>query len=151
MNRHPPASRDDHDTFCVNEHWEIVRGATGKPVTHHRTYKLVLWDGRVLRTRISRPVNGTQYSAKVWRHILRNQLEVDDGTFWRCVTGGALPDRGEAHIEPPRKSIPLGLVRELVKLGATQQELEGLDGAGAARMYARLWAERETGDDPLPK
>src|SRR4051794_41203434 len=55
------ATRDDHQRFCAVEGWVQVRNARGKPVRHHETYELSLFDGRILRTRISRPVNRTTY------------------------------------------------------------------------------------------
>lgn len=55
--KHPTPTRQDHDEFCANEKWELVRGSRGKPVTHHKTYELTLWDSRILRTRISRPLS----------------------------------------------------------------------------------------------
>lgn len=58
------------------------------------TYELTLHDGRVLRTRISHPVDRTVYGAAMWAHILRDQLDVEEAEFWACVLDGTLPDRG---------------------------------------------------------
>ncbi len=138
--KHPVPTREDHDDFCAGEGWELVRGATGKPVTHHKTYELELWDGRILRTRISRPVDRTDYSARMWSHILREQLEVSSDEFWRCAKGGVKPDRGAPEVVPPRKSVPLYLVRELTRLGVPEADILALDAAGAARLYADLLA-----------
>lgn len=38
---------------------------------HHRTDEHTLWDGRILRTSISRPVDRTEYGASMWAHIGR--------------------------------------------------------------------------------
>lgn len=54
--QHPPATRKDHESFCRTEAWELVRDAQGRSTSHHVTYKLPLHDGRILRTRTSRPV-----------------------------------------------------------------------------------------------
>ncbi|MEV8250890.1 cytotoxic translational repressor of toxin-antitoxin stability system [Microbacterium sp. NPDC076768] len=136
--KHPTPTRQNHDEFCANEKWELVRGSTGKPVTPHKTYELTLWDSRILRTRISRPVNGTDYSARMWSHILREQLEVSSSEFWSCAGDGVLPDRGAPKVVAPRKTVPLHLVRLLSRLGVPEDEILALDAASAAQLYADL-------------
>lgn len=116
----------------------LVRGATGRPVRHHRTYELELWDRRVLRTRISKPVDGTTYGARMWAHILREQLDVAAPVFWRCVQDGVLPDRGAPVAEVPARAVPLYLVRALTDLGMDESDVLELDAAGAARLHAEL-------------
>ena len=142
--RFPPATRDDHDTFCEAARWSLVRGATGRPVQHHRTYELTLWDGRILRTRISQPVDGSEYASSLWSHILREQLAVTNVEFWACVRERALPDRGEPELAPPRQSVPLYLYRELQAFGLADIEILDLDAAGAAERLAALYRARET-------
>lgn len=139
--KHPAPTREDHDDFCTAEKWTLVRGSTGKPVTHHKTYELTLWDTRILRTRISRPVDRTDYSARMWSHILRNQLEVSADEFWLCARDGVLPDRGAPKVIQPRKTVPLYLLRELTRLGVAEGGILALDAAGAAQLYADLLAE----------
>jgi hypothetical protein len=139
--KHPAPTREDHDDFCANERWTLVRGSTGKPVTHHKTYELELWNSRILRTRISRPVDRTDYSRRMWSHILREQLEVTSDEFWSCARGNVLPDRGAPEVAAPRRSVPLYLVRELSRLGVAEEEILALDAAGAAQLYADLLAE----------
>lgn len=139
--RRRPATREDHDDFCLIEGWTLVRGAMGKPVTHHRTYELRLWDARVLRTRISRPVNRTEYAPSMWSHILRTQLEVSAEGFWICVTERTRPDRGQPSIPDVRKAVPLYLLRALTDLGIPEAEVLTLDAASAAALHARLLAE----------
>ena len=90
---YPAPTFADHAAFCKAEGWSEVRSATGGRVRHHATYELALPDGRVLRTRMSRPPDGRTYGPALWAHILRDQLEVDEGTFWRCVQDGVLPSR----------------------------------------------------------
>ena len=83
----PQPTRADHERFVLSEGWRKV------PSTHHETYELDLPDGRVLRTRISRPPNRTTYGARMWAHILRDQLDVTAEEFWACVRDGVVPDR----------------------------------------------------------
>lgn len=136
--KHPVPTREDHDDFCTIEKWHLVRGSTGKPVRHHKTFELELWDGRILRTRISRPVDRTDYSARMWSHILREQLDVTADEFWACARDGILPDRGAPEEVAARKAVPLYLVRELSRLGVAEEDILALDAAGAARLHADL-------------
>lgn len=136
--KHPVPTREDHDDFCTVEQWRLVRGSTGKPVRHHKTFELELWDGRILRTRISRPVDRTDYSARMWSHILREQLDVTADEFWACARDGILPDRGAPEEVATRKAVPLYLVRELSRLGVAEEDILALDAAGAARLHADL-------------
>src|SRR5256885_17060814 len=94
MTSWPPPTRKDHETFCEVEEWRRVRDARGRPGTHHVTYELDLVDGRILRTRISHPVDRSGYGPSMWKHILRDQLDVDEPSFWACVQDGVKPDRG---------------------------------------------------------
>lgn len=141
MSKHPAATREHHDDFCVTEKWELVRGATGKPVKHHRTYELALWDGRILRTRISKPVNSSAYGKDMWSHILREQLCVSAVEFWGCVTDAALPDRGTPAPRVAGESLPLYLVKELTRHGVSASEFDGLTPAQAQELLnARIEA-----------
>lgn len=121
MSKYPPASRDDHERFCHTEHWEAVASATGGNVKHHDTYKLVLPGNRVLRTRISRPVNRTTYAASMWGHILRCQLDVDNAQFWSCVRDGILPPRGMEVDVPDGPSLPLHLAMAFERFGVAPE------------------------------
>lgn len=139
MSDKPPApTQEHHDTFCERERWTLVRGATGRPVRHHRTYEFELWDRRVLRTRISKPVDGSTYGARMWSHILREQLDVGAPAFWACVRDGVLPDRGAPERTVPENAVPLYLVRALSDLGVAEGAILDLDAAGAARLHADL-------------
>ncbi|WP_062203567.1 hypothetical protein [Demequina salsinemoris] len=141
----PPApTREHHDTFCLAEEWALVRGAAGQPVRHHRTYELPLWDGRTLRTRISRPVDSTTYRRSMWSHILREQLEVTADEFWTCVLDGLAPDRGGPAARDTARALPLYLVRELASRGVTPPELKAMDASAAASRLAELIAAENT-------
>ncbi|NCT91976.1 cytotoxic translational repressor of toxin-antitoxin stability system [Cellulomonas sp. APG4] len=125
--KHPAPTRDAHDTFCTTEGWTLARGAKGQPVTHHRTYELTLPDGRILRTRISKPVNGRTYGRSTWGHILRDQLEVSADEFWACVNDGTLPDRGHEAPQPPAEAVPLGVLMKLRSdVGLSDEEIAGM-------------------------
>ncbi|GIF98028.1 cytotoxic translational repressor of toxin-antitoxin stability system [Catellatospora citrea] len=136
----PQPTRQAHESFCQVEKWDRVRDARGRTGTHHVTYELHLKDGRILRTRISHPVDRTTYGPGIWSHILRDQLDVTEIEFWTCVQDGIKPDRGEPEI--PAEALPADLVHLLI-------HRVGLDDATVATMtkdeaVARLnqhWAE----------
>ena len=100
----PAPTRTDHQRFCEVEGWKPIRDARGRTGTHHITYELELPDGGVLRTRVSHPADRTGYGVDMWKHILRDQLHVDEASFWVCVRDGKTPDRGAP--EPPSESLP---------------------------------------------
>lgn len=61
-----PAPRRQHKQFCDIDGCDTVLNARGKTVRHHITYELALSDGRVLRTRISRPASNATYGPSLW-------------------------------------------------------------------------------------
>ena len=113
MSSQPAPDRDAHHRFCQIEGWIEVTSATGSPVKHHQTFELVLDDGSVLRTRISRPVDRTTYSRRMWSHILRDQLAVSADEFWACVQQNAVPPRSVVA-QPDPRALPLYVMNELV-------------------------------------
>ncbi|TCC18942.1 cytotoxic translational repressor of toxin-antitoxin stability system [Kribbella speibonae] len=110
--RRRPATRTDHENFCITEGWAERKRATGKRGTHHVNYEFALSDGRILYTRISHPVDRTGYGPSIWAHILRDQLAVTAEEFWACVEDKVLPDRQELQV--PTDTIPVGVIRVLV-------------------------------------
>ena len=135
-----PASRRDHDRFCRLEGWSEVRDARGRTVGHHITYELTLPDGRVLRTRISRPPNGETYGPRLWAHVL-DQLQVTEEAFWACVARRQPPDRGTDHQEPPGTSLPAGLVQQLIHgVGVAEAEVSRLTLDDALEIMRRHWS-----------
>jgi hypothetical protein len=135
----PAPSRKDHDTFCTTEGWTPVRNDRSK-TGHHVTYELVLSDGAVLRTRVSRPPNKDTYGKSLWAHILRDQLQVSDAEFWACVKDGILPTRSQQ--QAPTDAIPAGVVHQLVThVGLSKDDVtamtkdEGIDRLHHFRTY----------------
>lgn len=118
----PDPTRADHQRFRETEGWTQVRNARGKTGTHHVTHERPLFDGRILRTRISHPPDRSTYGANLWSHILRDQLEVDEATFWACVNDGTLPQREEPQQQ--REALPAGLVSVLLhQVGLSESEV----------------------------
>lgn len=132
----PQPTRADHKQFVVNEGWQQV------PSTHHETYELDLPDGRVLRTRISRPPNKATYGARMWAHILRNQLDVSADEFWACVREGVAPDRSDDDApEEADDAIPVDVVNLLVgRVGLTRRDLIGMTRDEAIARLNEYWS-----------
>ncbi|MGH3938793.1 MAG: cytotoxic translational repressor of toxin-antitoxin stability system [Pseudonocardiaceae bacterium] len=136
----PPPTRKDHDTFCRVEGWRLVRDARGRTGTHHVTYELDLPDGRILRTRISHPVNRDNYGQSLWRHILRDQLHVAEADFWACVHDGVTPPRGLP--ETPAHALPADLVRLLIsRVGLNEIEIAAMSKQDALTRLQQYWTK----------
>lgn len=105
----------------------------------HVTYEFPHPDGRVLRTRISRPVKPQPYGASMAAHILRAQLEVDVEEFWAGVNDDVLPQREKP--EPPRETIPVGLLRVLRDdLHLDDDKLKSLTREQAIALVNEYWS-----------
>jgi hypothetical protein len=122
--------------FVVGEGWQEV------PSTHHETYELRLPDGRVLRTRISRPPNKTTYGARMWAHILRDQLDVTPEEFWACARDGVIPDRTPPDTPPEvDDAIPVEVVDLLIdRVGLTHRDIVGMTRDEAIARLNDYWA-----------
>ncbi|MFF0488077.1 cytotoxic translational repressor of toxin-antitoxin stability system [Nocardia sp. NPDC004068] len=145
MIRYPPGNKKAHEAFCQNDKWTLVRNATGGVVGHHRTWELHLADGRILRTRISRPVDNADYGARMWCQILKEQLEVTAEQFWACVNDRTRPARVSGNVTiPDKEPIPLGVVEKLIRLvGLTPDEIERMTKAQAVARLDEFWAEQD--------
>lgn len=142
MGTWPAPTREDHKTFCETEGWEEVRRATGGTVNHHITYRLSLPDGSILRTRISHPPGRETYGASLWAVILRDQLHVDQASFWACVQDGELPDRGSA--QAPEDALPADLIHLLkTSLHLADTEIILLSKTEALERLQRHWSSTE--------
>jgi hypothetical protein len=136
------ASRRQHDRFCKIEGWSEVRDARGGKVAHHITYELTVPDGRVLRTRVSRPADSTTYGPSLWKHILADQLEVTVEAFWACVRDKELPDRGTAGVEAPARALPASLVHQLIHVAdVPEAEVAGMSLERAVEIMTAYWSQ----------
>lgn len=135
-------TRVDHNQFCLNEEWELVRDARGRAVGHHVTYELPLRDGNIQRTRISHPVNKQTYGPRLWKTILRDQLEVTEEEFWACVKDKQLPDRGQDEDETPEEALPAGLVYQLIHVaGVPEDEVKTMTLEQAVARMTAHWSK----------
>lgn len=135
------ASRRDHKKFCDIEGWSVVMNSRPKPASHHLTYELQLTDGRILRTRISRPTNSETYGPGLWHHILTEQLDVTETEFWTCVEQRTPPVRVQPGFDPPERALPLSLVRQLVdSLHLSSDDIASLSLDEAIRLMEEFWS-----------
>ena len=140
--KHPAPTRRDHLRFCEIEGWRVVRSSTGRRSTHHETYELELPDGRILRTRISRPPDRTDYGPALWSHILANQLEIGAEEFWQCLRSGELPARGA--LPTPENAIPTDLAYLLKnRIGLTDKQLSEMTRQAAIERAQQYWTTGE--------
>jgi hypothetical protein len=134
----PAPTREAHEAFCKIEGWQPVRDARGQTGTHHVIYELHLHDGRILRTRISHPVNRETYGPARWSHTLRDQLDVDQATFWACAQDGEKPDRGVP--EPPPEALPADLVHLLLtKVRLSEADVIAMSKEEAIARMQQYW------------
>jgi hypothetical protein len=135
---HPNPTRKDHQAFCETEGWTLRTSATGKRGTHHVNYEFALPDGRILYTRISHPVDRTDYGPAIFAHILRDQLDVTADVFWACVKDGTIPDRGVP--KPSAEAIPVGVIRALTREARIPEtEVMGMTKAEAIQRLADFY------------
>ena len=133
-----PVTRTDHQNFCLIEGWTERKRATGKRGTHHVNYEFALPDGLTLYTRISHPVDRTDYGPSIWSHILRDQLAVTAEEFWACVEDKVVPDRQGSQV--PAETIPAGVVRTLVtEAHIPETEVLAMTKAEAVERLARFY------------
>ena len=132
----PQPTRADHQQFVANEGWKQV------PSTCHETYELDLPDGRVLRTRISRPPNKTTYGVRMWARILTDQLDVTADEFWACVRDNVAPSRtSDDAVEEVDNAIPVDVINLLIgRVGLTRGDIVGLTRDEASARLNEHWA-----------
>ncbi|WP_245633946.1 cytotoxic translational repressor of toxin-antitoxin stability system [Amycolatopsis jejuensis] len=135
MNR-PAPTREDLDTFCRREGWQEVRNARGE----HLTYELHLPDGRILRTRVSRPPDKATYGPKMWAHVLRDQLCISEAEFWACVKDGVVPGRTAPRVVA--EAVPAQVVHLLIhQVRLREDEVAAMTRDEAIARVNRFWTE----------
>jgi hypothetical protein len=136
----PAPSRKDHEAFCEAEEWQRARDARGRTGTYHVTYEVGLADGRILRARISHPVDRSGYGPSLWSHILRDQLQVTEAEFWACVRDGVKPGRGVPEV--PATALPADLVHMLIsRVGLAEAEVAAMSKDEAVARLQRYWTD----------
>lgn len=112
------------DRFCKVEGWYDRETARGRPTGDHKRYGLRLPNGTVLTTKVSHGVG--QVDARLFKHILRDQLHVTEREFWAAVDTGVAPIRDPAPTPPQGNRLPARLVEPLSRLGISDDRLRDL-------------------------
>lgn len=109
------------ERFCQVEGWEDRDAVRGRPTGDHKRYRLRLPNGDVLRTKVSH--GSGQISADLFKHILRDQLQVTEPEFWAAVDRRMPPKRGTVPAPPEGHRLPARLVDPLHRLGIPDERL----------------------------
>lgn len=126
-----------HDRFCRAEGWQQVRDEQRESGAHAVTYELTLPDGRTLRSRVVLSPDRC-YGPGVWKHILRDQLQVSEPEFWACVRDGTPPERGVP--KPAADALPVGLVHLLInRVGMPESEVMAMSKDQAIARLTQHW------------
>ena len=102
----------DLRAFLVRAGWvEEPNPSRGRRLTgDHRRYRKELPEGTILRTKVSHAL-ADEIGIDLFKHILRDQLHVDEASFWATVRG----DANLAAAAPPgSETIPAWLVQRLL-------------------------------------
>lgn len=84
------------------------------------------------------PVDRSNYGQSRWRHILRDQLQVDVADFWAGAHDGVKPHRGLP--EPPAEALPADLVHLLIsRVGLGETEVAAMSKQDAVARLQRYW------------
>ena len=120
-----PLAHADHRQFVETEGWtkKCTARSTHKSSDHYR-YSLKVSTGEVLSTRVSHG-SGSIDDADLVARILRDQLQVTEEAFYRCVNKEEIPPRpAPKSTPPPPDALDGKLVRNLIaKVGMTQSQV----------------------------
>lgn len=114
----------------------------------HHWYRKELPDGSVLRTKVPHAL-GDEIGIGLFKHILRDQLRVDEARFWAVVRGDA--QRAAGGEAPGRETIPAWLVERLMAaVGITEAELRSLTREEALERWQAFISRPAVEDEPSP-
>ncbi len=128
------ATFGDLKAYVENDGWteEKNRARRRAKVGDHWRYSKEQPGGRTLRTKVSHGLR-EEIGADLFHRILREQLQVDEATFWAVVHGRAAP---EAPAEPAPTPIAGWLIQRLIlTVGMTEDEVRALSAADAAAAW----------------
>jgi hypothetical protein len=119
-----PLTHADHRKFVEIEGWtKKGSSSSSKKTGNHHRYSLTLSTGDVLYTRVSHG-SGQLGDSKLIATIFRDQLQVTEEDFYRCVEQGILPPRPQIISETAAEGLDAKLVRNLIrKVGISQNQV----------------------------
>lgn len=99
--------------------------ARGKRRTgDHRRYTKEFAGGDILRTKVSHAL-GDEIGVDLFKHILRDQLRVDEARFWAVVRGEA--SQSPDAPPPTAETVPAWLVQQLLfTVGLSEAEVRAM-------------------------
>lgn len=105
----------------------------------HDRYEKSQPSGAPLRTKVSRHPN-EEIGPDLLKRILREQLHVDEATFWDVIRGVELP--GAASVAPPSAPGKPGwlVVLLITKIGLTEDQIEKMSTEEARRAWEEYQA-----------
>ena len=120
--------------YVENEGWtqERNRARRRSKVGDHWRYSKEQSDGTTLRTKVSHSVR-EEIGPSLFGHILRDQLHIDEATFWAVVHGRTEPE-GPAPAAPV--SVPGWKIQRLIMtVGSPEEEVRSMGPAEAAAAW----------------
>lgn len=132
-----PLRHADHRRFVETEGWVKKATATaGSKTGDHWRYTLRLATGEYLYTRVSHG-RGSINDPDLVATIFREQLQVSEADFYRCVNDRVLPPRPAPDVPAtPAEGLDAKLVMNLIRrVGLTQAEVAQLSKAEAVQAW----------------
>jgi hypothetical protein len=128
------ATFGDLKTYVEQDGWTEERNRSRRRTRtgDHWRYSKEQPSGPTLRTKGSHGVRD-EIGPSLFGHILRDQLRVDEATFWAVVHGQTAP---QAPVEPAPMPVPGWLIQRLiVTVGMSEDELRALSHEDAAAAW----------------
>jgi hypothetical protein len=128
------ATFGDLKAYVENDGWteERNRARGGSKTGDHWRYSKELPDGSRLRTKVSHGVRD-EIGPSLFGHVLRDQLHVDEATFWAVVRGRAKPQEPSTPAPTP---IPGWLVQRLIMtVGLPEDDVRSMGPEEAAAAW----------------
>ena len=127
--------------FVEVEGWEDKDKVSQKKKGDHHRYTFVTPTGEILYTRISHG-NEEIHSLDLFKHILREQLQIDESQFWAAVNKGIKPKRPTPTTAPQQQGIDAKLARNLItKVGLSHADLSEMTETDAISIWNK-WLNR---------
>jgi hypothetical protein len=133
-----PATWDEIEAFCQADGWSQVR------VTDHIHWEKRLPSGELLQTHRS---FGGGMSQDLFSLILREQLKVNRGEFWRVLAEGGPAQRPSVPPEPEPSTYPAWVVDGLLKQGLTEAAIREMTPDEAQALLYEKWSGQSGSGD----
>ena len=128
------ATFGDLKAYVERDGWTLERNHARRRSTtgDHWRYSKEQPTGSTLRTKVSHSVRD-EIGPSLFGHILRDQLHVDETTFWAVVHGRTAPDMAAPAATP---LVPGWLVQRLiVTVGMSEDDVRALSAEDAAATW----------------